>query len=138
MRVMVMIRADQYSEAGGSPSEEILTVMGKYNEELVNAGVMVAADGLHPSSRGKRVRFSGKERTVIDGPFTETKELIAGFWIWEVESMDEAVEWVMRSPFQQSEVEIRPVFALEDFGAALTPELRAQREAMRARMAARQ
>ena len=113
--------------------------MGKYNEELVKAGVMLAGEGLAPSSRGKRVEFNGPtERRVIDGPFTETKELVAGYWLWQVKSMDEAVEWAMRSPFQQSELEIRPVFAPEDFGAALTPELRVQREALRARMAARQ
>jgi hypothetical protein len=137
MKVMVMIRADANTEAGVMPSEEILAEMGKYNEELVNAGIMVAGEGLHPSTRGKRVRFAGRERTVIDGPFTESKELIAGFWIWEVKSMDEALDWVLRSPFQESEVEIRQVFAPEDFGAEFTPELRAREEELRARLEAR-
>src|SRR5690242_7120721 len=129
MRVMVIVKANQESEAGVMPDKEILTKMGKYNEELVKAGVMLAADGLHPTSKGKRVRFTGEKRTVTDGPFTETKELIAGFWLWQVRSIDEAVEWLKRAPFDGgTEVEIRPVFEAEDFGAQLTPELRAQEE----------
>ena len=132
MRVMVIVKANQESEAGEMPDKEILTKMGKYNEELVKAGVMLAADGLHPSSKGKRVRFSGQKRTVIDGPFTETKELIAGFWLWQVRSIDEAVEWLKRAPFDGgTEVEIRPVFEAEDFGAEFTPELRAQEQRLR-------
>jgi hypothetical protein len=118
------------------PTTEMLAEMGKFNEELVNAGVMVAGEGLHPTSRAKRVRFSGKDRTVIDGPFTETKELVAGFWVWQVKSMDEAVEWLKRSPFQEGELEIRPVFEADDFGEALTPELREQEEKLRERSAA--
>jgi hypothetical protein len=134
MRVMVMIKATESSEAGEMPSEQLLTEMGKYNEELVKAGIMLAGEGLHPSSKGKRVRFSGKDRTVIDGPFAETKELIAGFWLWQVKSMDEAVEWLKRCPNpmnEVSDVEIRPVFEAEDFGAEFTPELRAQEERLR-------
>src|SRR5687768_10463268 len=127
MRVMVIVKASKESEAGVMPSEQLLTEMGAYNEELVKAGVMLAGDGLHPSSKGKRVRFSGANRTVIDGPFAETKELIAGYWIWQVKSMDEAVEWVKRCPNPmegESDVEIRQVFEMEDFGAEMTPELR--------------
>jgi hypothetical protein len=132
MRVMVIVKANKESEAGILPSTEILAAMGKYNEELVKAGVMLAGEGLHASSKGKRVRFSGKTRTVIDGPFTETKELIAGFWLWQVRSMEEAVEWLKRSPFDGgTEIEIRPVFEAEDFGAQLTPELREQEERLR-------
>jgi len=132
MRVIVMVKADKDSEAGVMPSQQILTDMGKFNEELVKAGVMLAAEGLHPSSKGKRVRFAGGKRTVTDGPFTETKELVAGFWLWQVRSMEEAVEWLKRSPFEGgAEVEIRPVFEAEDFGAALTPELREQEERLR-------
>jgi hypothetical protein len=134
MRVMVLIKADQDSEAGVMPSEQLLTEMGQYNEELVKAGVMLAGEGLHPSSKSKRVQFSGKKRTVIDGPFTEAKELIAGFWLWQVRSMDEAVEWVKRMPSPlegQSQVEIRPVFEAEDFGEEFTPELREQEERLR-------
>jgi hypothetical protein len=132
---MVIVKANKESEAGQMPSQEILTDMGKFNEELVKAGVMQAADGLHPSSKGKRVRFSGAERIVIDGPFTETKELIAGFWLWRVKSMDEAVDWLKRAPFGGGiEVEIRPIFEAEDFGKALTPELRAQEERLRAQV----
>jgi hypothetical protein len=116
MRVMVLVKADQDSEAGVLPSAELLTEMGKFNEELVKAGVMLAGEGIHPSSKGKRVRFSGGQKTVIDGPFAETKELIAGFWLWQVKSMDEAVEWLKRAPFEGTEVEIRPVFEAEDFG----------------------
>jgi len=135
MRVMVIVKANKESEAGQMPSEKILSDMGKYNEELVKAGVMLAGEGLHPSSRGKRVRFSGTTRTVPDGPFAETKELIAGFWLWKVKSMDEAVEWLKRAPFDGgTELEIRPVFEAEDFGKELTPELRAQEERLRARI----
>ena len=125
MRVLVFVKANGDSEAGVMPSTELLAEMGKYNEELVKAGVMLAGEGLHPSSKGKRVRFSGAQRTVIDGPFTETKELIAGYWVWQVRSMDEAVEWLKRAPFDGgAEIEIRPVFEPEDFGDAFTPELR--------------
>src|SRR6266853_359744 len=132
MRVMVIVKANNDSEAGVLPNKEILTDMGKFNEELVKAGVMLAGDGLQPSSKGKRVRFSGAQRTVIDGPFTETKELIAGFWIWQLRSMDEAVEWLKRAPFGGgTEVEIRQVFEAEDFGAEFTPELRQQEERIR-------
>lgn len=138
MRVMVLIKADEDSEAGVMPSEELLTEMGNFNEELVKAGVMLAGEGLHPSARGKGVRFSRDERTVLDGPFTEAKELIAGFWLWQVKSMEEAVEWVRRCPNPtgaESEIEIRPVFEAEDFGEEFTPELREQEERQRARMA---
>lgn len=129
MRVMVIVKASQESEAGVLPGTEMLTEMGKYNEELVKAGVMLAGDGLAASSQGKRVRFEGKKRTVTDGPFTETKELIAGYWIWQVRSMDEAVEWLKRAPFDAGEeVEIRRVFEADDFGEEFTPELRAQEE----------
>jgi len=134
MRVMVLVKASEESEAGAMPSEQILADMGKYNEELARAGVMLAGDGLHPSSKGKRVRFSADQKTVIDGPFTETKELIAGYWIWQVRSMEEAVEWLKRAPFGGgAEVEIRPVFEAEDFGAEFTPELREQEDRVRAR-----
>src|SRR5437763_6700325 len=129
MRVLVLVKANRESEAGQMPSEELLREMGKFNEQLVKAGVMQAGEGLHPSSKGKRVRFSGSQRTVIDGPFAETKELIAGYWIWQVKSMDEAVEWVKRCPNpmqSESEIEIRPAFEAEDFGAEFTPELREQ------------
>ena len=135
MRVMVIIKATRESEAGQMPSQELLAAMGRYSEELVKAGVMLAGEGLHPSARGKRVRFSGPGRTVVDGPFSETKELIAGFWLWQVKSMEEAVEWVRRCPNPMpgdSEVEIRPVFEAEDFGAEFTPELRKQEERQRA------
>ncbi len=138
MRVMVLVKANADSEAGVMPPEALLTEMGKYNEELVNAGVMVSGEGLHPTSRAKRVRFNGKERTVIDGPFTETKELVAGFWVWQVKDMDEAVEWLKRAPFQGDEVEIRPVFEAEDFGEEFTPELREQEDRLRERIAAQQ
>jgi hypothetical protein len=132
MRVMVIVKASKESEAGQMPSQKLLTDMGKFNEELVKAGVMLAGDGLHPSSKGKRVRFSGAQRTVIDGPFAETKELIAGFWLWQVRSMDDAVEWLKRAPFDGgAEIEIRPVFEAGDFGKELTPELRAQEERWR-------
>ncbi|MBS2026560.1 MAG: YciI family protein [Deltaproteobacteria bacterium] len=136
MRVMVMVKATKNSEAGVMPSEKLLTEMGKFNEELVKSGIMLAGDGLHPSVRGKRVRFGGGKKTVLDGPFAETKELVAGYWIWQVKSMDEAVEWVRRCPDpmpgEESEIEIRPIFAPEDFGAEFTPELRAKEEALRA------
>jgi hypothetical protein len=129
---MVIVKASKESEAGQLPSTELLAAMGKYNEQLANAGIMKAGEGLHPSSRGKRVRFSGKERTVIDGPFTETKELICGFWLWNVKSMDEAVEWLKKAPFDGgAELEIRPLFESEDFGKEFTPELRAQEERLR-------
>jgi hypothetical protein len=124
MRVMVLVKADKNTEAGVMPSEELLAAMGKYNEELVKAGIMLAGEGLHPSSKGARVKFSGSKRTVIDGPFAEAKELIAGFWLWQVRSLDEAIEWVKRCPNPtgtESEIEIRPVFEAEDFGAELTP-----------------
>jgi hypothetical protein len=141
MKVMVLIKADENSEAGIMPDERLLTEMGAFNEQLVNAGIMKAGDGLHPSSRGKRVRFKGSERTVIDGPFTEAKELIAGFWIWEVQSMDEAVEWVKKMPDPMpdapvSDVEIRQVFEAEDFGEAYTPELRERDNRLRAKIEA--
>jgi hypothetical protein len=135
MRVMVMVKATSESEAGKMPSTELLTAMGNFNEELVKAGVMLAGEGLHPSARGKRVRFSGSQRTVIDGPFAETKELVAGFWLWEVKSMEEAVEWVRRCPNPmegESEIEIRRVYEAADFGAEFTPELQAQEERLRA------
>ena len=136
MRFMVIVKADKSSEAGVMPSRELLTAMGKFNEELVKAGVMLAGEGLHPSSKGKRVRFSGGKQSVIDGPFTETKELIAGFWLWQVRSMEEAVEWLKRSPFDGgAEVEIRQVFETEDFGAEMTPELREQEARLRAQTA---
>jgi hypothetical protein len=135
MRVMVIVKASRESEAGEMPSEKLLTEMGKYNEQLVKAGVMLAGDGLHPSSKGKRVRFSGADRTVIDGPFAETKELIAGYWLWKVKSMDDAVQWLKRAPFDGgAEIEIRPLFETEDFGKELTPELRAQEDRLRAQI----
>ncbi len=136
MRVMVIVKATKNSEAGVMPSTELLTAMGAYNEELVKAGIMVAGEGLHPSSKGKRVRFWGGKKAVLDGPFAETKELIAGFWIWQVKSMDEALEWARRCPDpmpgEEAELELRPVFEAEDFGAELTPELRAQEDRLRA------
>ena len=139
MRVMVFVKANKESEAGQMPSEKLLADMGKFNEELVNAGIMLAGEGLHPSSKGKRVKFSGANRTVIDGPFAETKELIAGFWIWKVKSVDEAVEWLKRAPFDGgAELEIRPVFEAEDFGKEFTPELRAQEERLRAQIESKQ
>jgi hypothetical protein len=139
MRFMILIKADKNSEAGVMPSEQLLADMGKFNEELVNAGIMLAGEGLHPSSKGARVRFSGSKRTVIDGPFAETKELIAGFWLWQVKSKEEAIEWVKRipnpMPGTETEVEIRQVFEADDFGPELTPELRALEERLRARAA---
>ena len=137
MRVMVIVKATEDSEAGIMPSEQLLTDMGNYNEELVKAGIMVAGEGLHPSSKGKRIRFSGAERTVIDGPFAETKELIAGYWLWNVKDMNEAVEWVKRCPNPMpgdSEIEIRPLFEMEEFGEEFTPELREQEERLRAQI----
>ena len=141
MRVMVIVKATEDSEAGIMPSEQLLTDMGNYNEELVKAGIMVAGEGLHPSSKGKRIRFSGADRTVINGPFAETKELIAGYWLWNVKSIEEAVEWVKRCPNPmpgESEIEIRPIFESEDFGAEFTPELREQEERLRAQMEGKQ
>ncbi len=136
MRVMVIVKASKESEAGVLPGAELLTAMGKYNEQLVKAGVMLAGDGLQASSKGKRVKFSGEKRTVIDGPFTETKELIAGYWIWQVRSMDEAVEWLKRAPFDRgSEVEIRQVFEAADFGENLTPEVKERGERLRKELA---
>ena len=141
MRFMVMVKATKDSEAGILPDEKLLAEMGKFNEELVKAGVMLAGEGLQPSSKGTRVRFSGAKRTVIDGPFAETKELVAGFWLWQVKSKEEAIEWVKRcpNPFPgiDSEIEIRQVFEAEDFGAEFTPELRAQEERLRAQVAAK-
>ncbi len=131
MRFMVMVKATKDSEAGKMPSRELLEAMGKYNEELAKAGILLAGEGLHPSSKGARVRFSGAKRTVVDGPFTETKELVAGFWLWKVKSRQEAIEWVKRCPDPMpgdSEIEIRQVFEAEDFGDAMTPEMRAQEE----------
>ena len=141
MRFMLIVKATKDSEAGVMPSAELLTEMGKFNQQLVDAGVMLAGDGLHPSSRGKRIRFSGKDRTVIDGPFAETKELIAGFWIIQAKSMDEAVEWVKRAPNPMNEVsdiEIRQIFDIEDFGDAATPEIREHEAQMRAQVEAQQ
>jgi hypothetical protein len=141
MRVMVIVKASKESEAGVMPDEKMLSEMGKYNEELVKAGIMLAGDGLHPSSKAKRVHFSGTKRTVIDGPFAETKEIIAGYWIWQVKSMDEAVEWLKRCPNphnEESDVDIRPVFEAEDFGAELTPELREQDQRLRDQIEAQQ
>lgn len=141
MRVMVIVKASKASEAGVLPDTKLLTEMGAFNDQLVKAGIMLAGDGLKPSSAGKRVRFSGAKRTVIDGPFAETKELVAGFWIWQVRSLDEAIEWAKRCPNpmpgEESDLEIRPVFEVEDFGAELTPELREQEERQRAQLAAR-
>ena len=138
MRFMVIVKADANSETGVMPDQKILTEMGNYNEELVKAGVMLAGEGLHPSSKGVRVRLSGGDETVIDGPFAETKELVAGFWLWEAKSMDEAVEWLKRAPFREGDVELRQVFEAEDFGAEFTPELRAQEERLRAEIGAKQ
>jgi hypothetical protein len=142
MRFAVLVKATKESESGVMPDEKLIADMGRFNEELVNAGIMLAGEGLHPSSKGARVRFSGAKRTVIDGPFTETKELVAGFWLWQVKSLDEAIEWVKRcpNPFSgvDSEIEIRQIFEAEDFGAEFTPELREQEERLRAQMAAKQ
>jgi hypothetical protein len=136
MRFMVLVKANADSEAGIMPSEEIFTAMGNYNEELVKAGVMLAGDGLHPSSKGARVKFSGKyQRTVTDGPFAETKELLAGFWIWKCDSLADAVDWLKKAPFEEGEVEIRQIFEMEDFGDAMTPELREQELRLAAELA---
>jgi hypothetical protein len=138
MRFMVIVPASKESEAGVLPSQELLAAMGKFNEELVKAGVMLAGEGLHPTSKGVRVKFDGDRRTVLDGPFTESKELIAGFWLWQVKSKEEAVEWIKRAPFGGGvEIELRQVFEPEDFGPALTPELRAQEERLRAQAGAK-
>lgn len=140
MRFMIIVKASKDSEAGVMPSERLLTEMGKYNEELAKAGIMLAGEGLHPSAKGARVKFSGTKRTVIDGPFAETKELIAGFWLWQVGSKEEAIEWVKRCPNpheEDTEIEIRQVFEADDFGAEFTPELREQEERLRARLAAK-
>ncbi len=138
MRFMMLVKASKESEAGVLPSTEALAEMGTYNEELVRAGVLLAGEGLHPSSKGARVSFSGRERTVTDGPFAETKELIAGFWLIQVKSKEEAIEWAKRVPFQEGEVEIRQVFEADDFGAEFTPELREQEERLRAQVAQQQ
>jgi hypothetical protein len=142
MRVMVIVKATKNSEAGAMPGENLLAEMGKFNEELVKAGIMQAGDGLHPSSKGKRVHFSGGKKTVTDGPFAETKELIAGFWLWKVKSMDEAIEWATRCPDpmpgEEAVLEVRPMLEVEDFGAELTPELRAQEARLRAEVERRQ
>jgi hypothetical protein len=135
---MVIVKADKKSEAGVMPSEKLLTDMGKFNEELVKAGVMLAGEGLHPSSKGVRVKFSDGKQTVIEGPFAETKELVAGFWLWQVKSLDEAIEWLKKAPFEGTEVEIRQVFEAADFGDEFTPELREQEERLRAQVAAKQ
>jgi len=137
MRVMVIVKASEESERGEMPSEEILTKMGAYNEQLVAAGIMQAGEGLHPSAKGKRVRFSGGERVVTDGPFAETKELVAGFWLWKVDSMDHAIEWLKKAPFDGgTELEVRPIFEADDFGAEFTPELREQEDRLRAKIEA--
>ena|SRR5687768_809076 len=135
MRFMVLVKANKDSEAGVMPSEKMLTEMGNFNEELVKAGVMLAGEGLHASSKGARVKFSGGKTTVIDGPFAETKELVAGFWVWQCKSKEEAIEWLKRAPFEDTEVEIRQVFEAEDFGDEFTPELREQEDKLRAQMA---
>jgi hypothetical protein len=140
MRFMILVKADKNSEAGVLPDEKLLAAMGQYNEELANAGVLLAGEGLHPSSKGVRVKFSGSERTVTDGPFAETKELIAGFWLWQVQSKEEAIAWVKRCPMPQdteTEIEMRQVFEAEDFGPAFTPALREQEERLRAQVAAK-
>ena len=138
MRFMVIVKADKNSEAGAMPTEKMLTEMGKFNEELARAGVMLAGEGLHPTSKGARVKFSGGKQIVIEGPFAETKELVAGFWLWQVKSLAEAIEWLKRAPFEDTEVEIRQVFEAADFGDEFTPELRKQEERVRAQVAAKQ
>ncbi len=137
MRVMVLVKANADSEAGKMPTEQLLAEMGRFNEELAKAGVMLAGEGLHPSSRGARVRFDGAGRTVVEGPFAATQELVAGYWVWQVRSLDDAIAWAKRSPFREGEVELRPLFEVEDFGAELTPELREREERLRAEIAAR-
>ena len=136
MRFVILVKASKESEAGQMPTEKELTEMGQFNEQLVKAGIMLAGEGLHPSSKASRIRYSGKSKTVIDGPFAETKELVAGFWIIQVKSKDEAIEWMKRAPFREGEIEIRQIFEAEDFGPELTPELRAQEERLRAQSAA--
>ena len=131
MRFMVLVKADKNSEAGVMPDTKLLAAMGKFNEELVKAGVMLAGEGIHPSSKGARVKFHGRKKTVIDGPFAEAKELVAGFWLWQCKSKEEAIEWLKRAPFEETEVEIRQIFEAEDFGANLTPELREQEDRLR-------
>ena len=138
MRFMVIVKADKNSEAGVMPNEKLLTDMGKFNEELVKAGVMLAGEGLQPSSKGVRVKFSGGKQTVTEGPFAETKELVAGFWLWQVKSLNEAIQWLKKAPFEDTEVEIRQVFEAADFGDEFTPELREQEERLRAQVAAKQ
>jgi len=138
MRFMVIVKADETSEAGIMPSEQLLTDMGKFNEELANAGVMLAGEGLHPTSKGARVKFAGGKKSVIDGPFAETKELVAGFWLWKVNSKEEAIDWLKRAPFEDTEVEIRQVFEAEDFGAEFTPELREQEARIREQVTAQE
>ena len=138
MRFMILVKADKNSEAGVLPDQKLLAAMGKFNEELVKAGVMLAGEGLQPSSKGARVKFSKGNRTVIDGPFAETKELVAGFWLWQLRSKEEAIQWLKRAPFEDTEVEIRQVFEAEDFGAEFTPELREQEERLRAQIAKKQ
>jgi hypothetical protein len=138
MRFMVLVKADKNSEAGVLPDQKLLAAMGKFNEELVKAGVMLAGEGLQPSSKGARVKFSKGNKTVIDGPFAETKELVAGFWLWQLRSKEEAIQWLKRAPFEDTEVEIRQVFEAEDFGAEFTPELREQEERLRAQIAKKQ
>jgi hypothetical protein len=138
MRFMVLVKADKDSEAGIMPSEELLAAMGKYNEELVNAGVMLAGDGLHPSSKGARVKFEGKMTSVIDGPFAETKELLAGFWIWKCDSLEDGINWLQKAPFEGTEVEIRQIFEMEDFGEAMTAELREQEKRLQEQLASQQ
>jgi hypothetical protein len=135
MRFMILVKASKESEAGMMPSEQLLTEMGRFNEELAKAGMLLAGEGLHPSSKATRIKFSGDKRILIDGPFAESKDLIAGFWIWQVKSKDEAIEWLKRAPFDDTEVEIRQVFEAEDFGAELTPELRQQEERLRKQVA---
>jgi len=135
MRFIVLVKANKDSEAGVMPSEQLLTEMGKFNEDLVKAGVMLAGEGLQPSSKGARVKFTGKKTSVIDGPFAETKELVAGYWVWTCKSLDEAIGWLKRAPFEDTEVEIRQIFELEDFGAEMTPELRDQEERLRTQVA---
>jgi hypothetical protein len=135
MRVLVLVKANEDSEAGVLPDEKILSEMTKFNEELVKAGVMLAGEGVHPSSKGARVRFEGGKRTVIDGPFTESKELVAGFWLWQVRSLEEAIEWLKRAPFEGTEVEIRPVYEFEEFGENLTPKLKEKNEQLRKQVA---
>ena len=137
MRFMILVKADKNSEAGAMPSQELLTNMGKFNEELVKSGVMLAGEGLAPSSKGARVKFTGKKSSVIDGPFVETKELVAGYWVWQCNSLDEAINWLKRAPFQDTEVEIRRIFEFEDFGAELTPELREHEQRLRAKVASK-